>query len=270
MKSLYNITEKTANTTFEQDYIPSMRNGVRQENRSNELQVPKFIVIHEVSLCPDDKGFIMPFEEFIKIWQQANSLRGRFVPIDFDKLDFDGNMVMSIPKSPAKFNLEHYHNKLLEDGINAPGTLKQVGYHYLVTDDKVVQFIPDNEVACHTGSAFNLHSIGIERIICEGTSYPDALHNQAKLAATLMIKHNIPLRRVIRHIDARQLTGGIPKYCPGRLINGFYGGMEKFIEEIVLCIKNRDFFMELLTEDKRLVPEDKQITIYKEKVRKRR
>ena len=48
MKSLYNITEKTANTTFEQDYIPSMRNGVRQENRSNELQIPKFIVIHEI------------------------------------------------------------------------------------------------------------------------------------------------------------------------------------------------------------------------------
>ena len=270
MKSLYNVTEKVDNTTFEIDLLPHVQNGIIQGNRlANEFQNPKFIIIHEVSLCPDDQGFIMTYEEFINYWKQVSLFMGRFIPLDLDKLDFDDNMVMRIPKSPSKFNLEHYRNKIFIDGITATGIARIVGYHYLVTDDKIVQFLPDNEVGHHTGSPFNNHSIGVERIICEGTSYPDALHNQAKLTATLMVKYNIPLRRVITHVDARILSGKDPKYCPGRLLYGFYGGMEKFREEIELCIRNNDLFTELL-EEHYLVPEDKQLIEYNPNVRIRR
>lgn len=264
MESLYDITEKSAKTVFEQELIPTMNNGVKQENRNpDKLQKPKFIVIHEVSLCPDDQGFVMNYEEFIEFWKKINAVRGKFTKLNLEKLDFDGNMVMQIPKSPSSYDLEYYHQKILNDGINGTEVTKKVGYHYLVTDDKVVQFIPDNEVALHSGSEFNYHSIGVERIICEGTSYPDALHNQAKLIATLMVKYDIPIERVICHSDARVMTGRAVKYCPGRLINGYYGGLERFYQEIELCIKNNDLFMEVIY-DHRMVPDDMQIIPYQE------
>ena len=70
MKSLYNVTEKVDNTTFEIDLLPHVQKGIIQGNRlANEFQNPKFIIIHEVSLCPDDQGFIMTYEEFINYWK---------------------------------------------------------------------------------------------------------------------------------------------------------------------------------------------------------
>jgi hypothetical protein len=264
MESFYDITEKSESTVFEQELIPTMQYGVRQENRNpDRIQKPKFIVIHEVSLCPDNQGFMMTYEEFINFWKQINAVRGRFTKLNLEKLDFDDGMVMQIPKSPSSYDLEYYHQKIVNDGINGTGAARKVGYHYLVTDDRVVQFIPDNEVALHTGSEFNYHSIGVERIICEGTSYPDALHNQAKLIATLMVKYDIPIERVICHADARVITGRDVKYCPGRLISGYYGGLERFFQEIELCIKNNDLFAEVIY-DGRLVPDDKQIILYQE------
>ncbi len=145
-------------------------------------------------------------------------------------------------RSPATYNLEYYANKILLDGLNG----SKIGYHYLVGDKNVIQFIPDNQCAYHTGTDFNYHSIGIERLICEGVRYPDALHNQAKLAATLMIKWNIPISNVISHKETKRLSNKEIKTCPNRLINGQYGGFRLFYREIRKCLKDGDLFYELL------------------------
>ena len=38
------------------------------------------------------------------------------------------------------------------------------------------------------------------------------------------------------------------KECPGRLLAGMYGGMDKFKEVVKNCLVNKDLFYELLAE----------------------
>jgi len=155
---------------------------------------------------------------------------------------------LGLGRSPKDFNMEHYENKIKQDGLNG----SQVGYHYLVGDNKIYQFIPDEEQAFHTGTDFNYHSIGIERLICEGVRYPDALHNQAKLAATLMVKWDIPITHVISHKEAKILSKQPIKQCPNRLIAGQYGGFRLFYREIEKCLRDKDLFYEVLNDKYKL------------------
>lgn len=148
-------------------------------------------------------------------------------------------------RSSEEYGMEHYADKILSDGLN---NIK-VGYHFLVGDRSIYQFIPEDECTCHSGSDFNYHSIGIERLICEGVNYSNALHNQAKLAATLMVKWNIPLSNVISHKSALLISGKNPKECPSRLIAGQYKGFYIFYREIIKCLKDNDLFFDLLVED---------------------
>ena len=127
---------------------------------------------------------------------------------------------------------------------------RTIGYHYLVGDKEIWQFTPDDEKTHHVGCELNNDSIGIERLICKGISYCDAIHNQAKLAATLMVKWNISIDNVISHKTARIMCGEEPKQCPNRLIVGQYGGFPLFYREIKKCIQFRDFFYEILTPEK--------------------
>lgn len=153
---------------------------------------------------------------------------------------------LGIGRSPEEYNMEHYAKKILQDGING----SKIGYHYLVGSNAIFQFIPDDEITCHTGTDyFNSNSIGIERVICSSTYYPNALHNQAKLAATLMLKHNIPINNVISHKSCRIISGNPKKECPGRLIAGQYGGFKAFYNEIKKCIHERDLFFEILYDN---------------------
>ena len=127
-------------------------------NNSFGKQVPKYIVIHEVSL--------------------------------------------GISKSPKTFNMSHYANKILDEGING----STIGYHFLVGDKVIYQFIKEDESTHHTGTIEgNKNSIGIERLICDGINYEYALHNQAKLIATLMVKWNIPIENVVTHRKMQQI-----------------------------------------------------------------
>lgn len=151
---------------------------------------------------------------------------------------------LGIGRSKETFNMEHYANKIKNDGLNGIN----IGYHYLVGDKEIYHFIPDTESARHTGTDINWCSIGIERLICEGVRYSDALHNQAKLAATLMVKWDIPLSRVISHKTAKVISNEPIKQCPNRLIVGQYGGFRSFYREIYKCLKDNDLFYELLIE----------------------
>lgn len=153
-------------------------------------------------------------------------------------------------RSPKTYNMEHYERKLKESAEKG----SSIGYHYLVGDKEVWQFLEDNVATSHTGTDFgNENSIGIERVICEGVNYEYAIHNQAKLAATLMLKHNIPIGNVITHKEMQRRYGEKekqenPKQCPGRLLAGFRGTMQDFNNEIKRCLMHGWLFEELLDE----------------------
>lgn len=153
-------------------------------------------------------------------------------------------------KSPAEYDMEHYYKKIYDSGQSG----STIGYHYLVGDKTIYHFIPDNVSTAHTGTTFgNYNSIGIERLICKGINYEYAIHNQAKLIATLMLKHQIPLNHVITHKEMQLRYGSAerknnPKQCPGRLISGFRGTLNDFKTEIKRCFMYGWFFNELLDE----------------------
>ena len=160
---------------------------------------------------------------------------------------------LGISKYPAMYNMEYYEKKIIDDGMRG----STIGYHYLVGDKSIYHFIPDTEKSHHVGCAINNCSIGIERLVCEGISFCDALHNQAKLAATLMVKYSIPLSNVIFHKTAQILCGKEnPKQCPNRMIVGQYGGFSLFKKEIKKCLKFRNLFFELLIYDYEFTDDD--------------
>ena len=153
-------------------------------------------------------------------------------------------------RSPKNFNMEHYAKKIVEDGKKG----STIGYHYLVGDKEVYQFIEDDVATSHTGTQFgNKNSIGVERIICEGVNFEYALHNQAQLIATLMLKHNIPLDNVITHKEMQKRFGtpeqqANPKQCPARMLAGIKGDVQDFKNEIKRCFVYGWFFEEMLDE----------------------
>ena len=115
-------------------------------------------------------------------------------------------------RSPAEYNLRHYEQKLLNDTTT-------IGYHYMVSDTEIFQFLEDDVATDHCGNPhINGRSIGVERLICKGIDYAAALDNQAQLIAYLAVKHDIALDHILPH-SAVALNG---KPCPQRLINGWY------------------------------------------------
>lgn len=159
---------------------------------------------------------------------------------------------IGVEKAPEYKNIKYYTNKLMNDKDNV------VAFHYLCSDNRIVQFIPDFEVAYHSGTKLNYRSIGIERLVNEKINFPDALHNQAKLVATLMYKWRIPLHRVISHKNARIAVETMPKECPARMLDFQYGGEDAFLKEIVYCVRNKDFFHEVLDVSLSIIEEGKK------------
>ena len=65
-------------------------------------------------------------------------------------------------RSPESFNMLHYEEKINADAEKG----STIGYHYLVGDKEVWQFLEDDVATSHTGTDFgNKNSIGIERVI---------------------------------------------------------------------------------------------------------
>jgi len=155
-------------------------------------------------------------------------------------------------KAPKYKNMEYYVNRLMFEHDSV------VAYHYLCSDQEIMQFIPDFEVAYHSGTKLNYRSIGIERLVNEEINFFDALYNQAKLTATLMYKWGIPLRQVITHKNARIAVGALPKECPARMLDFQYGGVDAFLNEVVICIRNKDFFREVLNVSLSVVESEKR------------
>lgn len=102
----------------------------------------------------------------------------------------------------------------------ADARARKVSWHYSVDDVRVVQHVPDVEVAWHAGSG-NSRSIAIE--ICHHVGIDQAAANDraALLTAVLMKTHNIAAEAVVPH---QHWTG---KNCPRLLLAGS-GGFEAF------------------------------------------
>ena len=170
---------------------------------------------------------------------------------------------LGLEYSPSDRNVDYYIN-LFEN--NDKGK-KEVGYHFLCNDDKIVCFIPMDEIAYHASSrTYNYNSVGIERITTEDVG-TDAIYNQAKLVATIMYMQGIPINRVMTHFSAtnglpsmvdekfvrddnNEIMYTTPKSCPDRLLNGKYGGMHLFTQVIVNCLRSGDLFVKELEDVK--------------------
>lgn len=133
-------------------------------------------------------------------------------------------------KTPRKYDYNHYKQLLL----TPPEGREFVGYHYLVGDDKILCFIPDNELCHHSSN--RKAGIGIERLVNECVDFEKAINNQAKLTATLMYKYNIPLSHVVTH----KFWSG--KECPARLLDGQYGGWEGFLKRVETFYLQKNIF----------------------------
>ena len=152
-------------------------------------------------------------------------------------------------RSPKEYDMERYERMLYK---RAEENNTTISYHFLCGDKAVWQFLPEDEATDHTGTKEGNHnSIGIERVICKGTNFAEALHNQAKLTATLMKKWNIPIENVKTHRGIQykytpERENKTP--CPSRMLAGWYGGWQRFIYEVRRCEKYNWYFKELLEE----------------------
>lgn len=128
--------------------------------------------------------------------------------------------------------LEYYENRLR----HPPKGQERIGYHFMASDDKIVQFIPIAVRTAHAGSTEGNSSIAIERLTNRFIDFPKAIANQAKLTATLMTMYNIPIEHVVPH---KHWSG---KACPARLLAGMYGGWDGFIAQVQTFYESGDIF----------------------------
>lgn len=133
--------------------------------------------------------------------------------------------------------IDYYENQLR----NPPKGLEKIGYHFMVSDERIVQFIPLDTRTAHAGSTEGNNSIAIERIVNVNTDFYKAIANQAKLAATLMYKYGIPITHVVPHSYWDPKKG-----YPSRLLAGMYGGWNGFLQQTETFFKKKDFFTDIL------------------------
>lgn len=106
----------------------------------------------------------------------------------------------------------------------------RIGYliwHFTVDQSRVVQHLPTNEQGEHAdfNGPGNNYSIGIEMCENRGNSRSATIERTAKLAAYLMHKHNIPLRRIVPHYHwPRRGLSKPHKNCPHYLLDNGHPG----------------------------------------------
>lgn len=102
---------------------------------------------------------------------------------------------LGLGTTPADRTIDYYENRLLN-----PDRLKgehELGYHFMVSDKEVVQFISTKFRTAHAGCFDGNSSIAIQRVVNCKVDFYKAICNQAKLAATLMFKFNIGYKHLV-------------------------------------------------------------------------
>lgn len=116
------------------------------------------------------------------------------------------------------------------------GNNQEVSFHYAVDDKEVVQGIPENRNAWHSGDGEsgvgNRQGIAIE--ICYSKSGGDrfiqAEKNAVELIASILKKYNWGVDKVTKHQDYNG------KYCPHRTLDM---GWDRFIKMIEAKMNNK-------------------------------
>ena len=76
----------------------------------------------------------------------------------------------------------------------------RASWHYQVDDTRVIQSFPDRTRCAHAGNREgNRVSIGIEMCVNVDGDYLATVKNTARLVAVLMLRHGIPIDRVVQH-----------------------------------------------------------------------
>lgn len=109
---------------------------------------------------------------------------------------------------------------------------KARSWHYTVDDERVIQHLPDDEVAWQ-GDTYEAYSttIGVETCVDEGSNLYTTWHRTAKLMASLLVKHNLKVSDIKQHYD---FSG---KNCPQTLRrNNLYDNAISLIEAEYLVL----------------------------------
>ena len=116
------------------------------------------------------------------------------------------------------------------------GNNQEVSFHYAVDDKEVVQGIPENRNAWHSGDGEygkgNREGVAIE--ICYsksgGARFTQAEKNAVELIVSLLKKYNWGVDKVTKHQDYNG------KYCPHRTLDM---GWDRFIKMIEAKMNNK-------------------------------
>ncbi len=113
------------------------------------------------------------------------------------------------------------HAKALRRGALRGGTIGYLCWHFTVQDDVVVQHIPTSERGEHADfdGPGNRGSIAIEMCEHRGNNQAQTIDRTARLTASLMYYHNIPLSHVVPHYHwPRKGYSPAHKNCPHFLL----------------------------------------------------
>lgn len=120
------------------------------------------------------------------------------------------------------------HAKALKRGALRGGVVGYLCWHFTVQDDTVIQHIPTDERGEHADfdGPGNRYSIGIEMCEHQGNNQLQTMERTAKLTASLMYYHKIPIENVRAHYHWPREGYSTPnKDCPHFLLeNGQPGG----------------------------------------------
>jgi N-acetylmuramoyl-L-alanine amidase len=120
------------------------------------------------------------------------------------------------------------HAKALKRGALRGGVIGYLCWHFTVQDDTVIQHIPTDERGEHADfdGPGNRYSIGIEMCEHQGNDQLETMERTAKLAASLMYHHKIPIENIRAHYHWPREGYSTPnKNCPHFLLeSGQPGG----------------------------------------------
>lgn len=109
------------------------------------------------------------------------------------------------------------HAKALKRGALRGGVIGYLCWHFTVQDDTVIQHIPTDERGEHADfdGPGNRYSIGIEMCEHKGNNQLATMERTAKLAASLMYHHKIPVENIRAHYHwPREGYKTANKNCP--------------------------------------------------------
>lgn len=112
-----------------------------------------------------------------------------------------------------------------------PNNNRVASWHIVVDEKEIIEAIPLNELAYHSGAKEgNYKSIGIE--ICESGNRQKALENTVKLVTKILLEKDWGIDRLKRHFD---WSG---KNCPNIFNYNNWEGWEKFKSDVFKILNN--------------------------------